>query len=276
MAANSLFRRALKKALHPVLNDHTYSYLQGVAKAIDISTGRWYEPEIDLVPLAVNAGDTALDLGANYGVYCYHLSRAVGRAGRVYAFEPVPFTSRTLALVIALLRLRNVTLVAKGCSDANATVEFTLPIQGSGAPSAGQAHIRARNDARPGSEPHVRWNRTTTVTCEVVALDQFLPQVERLSLIKCDIEGAELLAFRGAARLIEQHRPTVICEINPWFLDGFGLRLEDLVGFFVDRGYHVYRYTSGKKLVPVAAADIDEDNYVFVHADRLTQFASLL
>jgi hypothetical protein len=218
----------MKSALAPVLNERTYSYLQAVSKAIDIRKGSGAEPELDLIPFAVHPGDTVLDLGANYGYYTYPLSRAVGTSGRVYAFEPVPFTYATLALVTRLLGLRNVVLVQKGCSDAAGVVEFRVPVQ-------------------------------------------------NLSLIKCDIEGAELLAFRGAARTIERHRPSVICEINPWFLDGFGLRLEDLIAFFVDRGYQLYRYTREKTLVPVASpASIVEDNYVFLHRDRLAAFGTLI
>ena len=276
MAADTLLRRAVKATLHPVLNDSTYRYLQGIAKAVDIRRGKWYEPELDLISRAVAAGDEVLDLGANYGLYTYHLSRAVGANGRVYAFEPVPFTSSALALVTRLLGLRNVSIVAKGCSDASGTVAFNVPLQRSGALGAGQAHIGARNDDRPGAETQVRWDRTTRIHCEVVALDEYLPPLANLSLIKCDIEGAELLAFRGAVRTIEAHRPSVICEINPWFLDGFGLRLDDLVGFFVDRGYSLYRYTDGKQLVPVATAAIVEDNYVFIHPRRIAPFAALI
>ncbi|MES1254416.1 MAG: FkbM family methyltransferase [Acidobacteriota bacterium] len=276
MAANSLLRRAIKKSLAPLLNEGVYRYLQGAAVAMDIRRGKWREPELDLIPFAVRPGDTVLDLGANYGFYTYHLSRAAGPSGRVHAFEPVPFTYRTLTLVARLLGLKNATCVAKGCSDTAGTIEVTLPIQKSGAPSAGQAHIGTRNDAREGSETQVRWDRTTRVTCEVVAIDDYLPSIDRVSLIKCDIEGAELLAFRGAARTIDAHHPTVICEINPWFLDGFGLRLDDLVGFFTSRGYGIYRYTSDKKLLPVASLDdIVEDNYVFIHPDRRAPLASL-
>lgn len=85
-----------------------------------------------------------LDIGANYGLYTYHLSRAVGPSGRVYAFEPVPFTSATLRLVSRILHLGNVELIPKGCGDRAAKVPFTLPIQASGAISAGLAHIAAQ------------------------------------------------------------------------------------------------------------------------------------
>ena len=277
MGANSAARRLLKKALYPVLNEHTYLYFQALAKAWDIRQGRWSEPELDLLPYAVRPGETALDVGANYGLYSYHLSR-LGGVG-VYAFEPVPFTFRTLSVVARLLRFRGVELVEKGCSDRGGQITFTVPVQASGAVAAGQAYIGGRDDERAGREGQVRWAGTRDVTAEVVALDEFLPAVERLSLVKCDIEGAELLAFRGAERMIDRHLPTVICEINPWFLEGFGIALADLLGFFDARGYLLYHYREegGRgRLREVAPADVVEDNYVFVHPSRRERFAELL
>jgi FkbM family methyltransferase len=59
-------------------------------------------------------------------------------------------------------------------------------------------------------------------------------------VIKIDIEGAELLALRGASELLQKHRPVVIVEIHPFwlpqgqtweqileFLRGYGYTLED-------------------------------------------------
>ena len=276
MGANSAARRLVKKALYPVLNEHTYRYFQAAAKAWDIRAGRWTEPELELLPRAVRAGETALDVGANYGLYSYHLSRLGGV--RVYAFEPVPFTFRTLATVARLLRFRGVELVEKGCSDRAGRITFTVPVQASGAVAAGQAYIGGRDDEREGREGQVRWAGTRDVTAEVVALDEFVPRAERVTLFKCDIEGAELLAFRGAERLIGEHLPTVICEINPWFLGGFGIRLEELLDFFSARGYGLYHYREEggrNRLREVAPAEVVEDNYVFIHPSRRERFAEL-
>lgn len=279
MGANSAARRLVKKALYPVLNEHTYKYVQAASKAWDIRSGKWSEPEIDLVRHAVSRGDTALDVGANYGLYSYHLDRAVGSRGRVFAFEPVPFTFATLKAVARLLNFRRVTLVEKGCSDRAGEIAFTVPVQASGALAAGQAYIGGRDDEREGRERQVRWAATRDVRAEVVALDEFLPRVERLSLVKCDIEGAELLAFRGAERLIREHLPTVICEINPWFLEGFGIALGDLLGFFSGKGYRLYFYETRdgrRRLREVAPGEVVEDNYVFIHPSRLARFEPLL
>ncbi len=279
MAANSPLRRTLKKILNPILNESTYRVLQCLAMAWDIWTGNWYEPELDLIPLAVKPEETALDIGANYGLYCYHLSRAVGRRGRVYAFEPIPFTYKTLKWVISLFRLRNVTVISKGCSDKSGKTTFRITVTDLGSVSAGQAHIALRNDDHEGKEKQVRWKETKNILCDVIALDEFLPDIHNLTYIKCDIEGAELLAFRGAQKIIERFHPTVLCEINPWFLTGFGLRLEELTGFFFDHGYSLYHYEvidGVKQLREIAVEEVVEDNYVFIHPSLRPRFVSLL
>ena len=279
MPANSALRRITKKVLHGFLGDSSYKYFQAVSKAMDIRHRSWSEPELDLIPFAVRPGETALDLGANFGLYSYHLSRALGASGRVYAFEPVPFTFATLRLVSRILRFRNVKLFEKGCSEEAGRISFEVPVQASGAFAAGQAYIGGRRDDREGKETQVRWADTKEVVCEVVSLDDFLPELDELSLIKCDIEGAELFAFRGAKKLIGKHLPTVICEINPWFLEGFGVQLEELTGFFLGQGYglYFYRVDNGRGVLhPVKVADVVEDNYVFIHPRRLERFASLL
>lgn len=275
MPANSALRRLTKRLLHNLTSNHGYKYFQAVSKAWDIRNGTWSEPELDLIPLAVKPGETVLDLGANFGLYTHHLSKTLQASGRIYAFEPVPFTFETLQLVAKILRFHNVNLIEKGCSDKAGVISFEVPVQSSGAFAAGQAYIGGRRDDREGKEKQVRWSSTRAVSCEVVRLDEFLPELDDLSLIKCDIEGAELLAFRGAEKLIAKHLPSVICEINPWFLQGFGIQLEDLTGFFFTKGYGLYHYKE-KNLHEIEVKDIVEDNFIFIHPDKLSRFSSLL
>ncbi len=230
------------------------------------------------MPLAVRAGDTVLDIGANLGMYCYHLSKAAGPSGRVIAFEPVPFTNETLRLITRLLGLRNVEVVPKGCSERTGTVTFRVPLQSSGALMTGQAHIGTRNDNHAGSDEFKTWETTKEITCEVVALDDFLPPLQDLPFLKIDIEGAELLAFRGAEKLIDKHHPTILLEIYPWCLEGFGLSLDDLLHFFQARGYGLHSYNvATRRLEPVQMiGDIVPANYVFLHPSRRDRLASVL
>jgi FkbM family methyltransferase len=290
MAANSLPRRVVKKLLAPMLGERTYSVLQAVAMGWDIRRGAWYEPELELLPLAVRAGETAIDIGANFGLYAYHLSRAVGPTGKVWSFEPIPFTARTFRLIARGLRFGdNVQLVAKGCGEKSGQVSFTVPVMETGAISAGLVHM-GRNDDRPGKERHAKY-KTKDVVCDVVTLDEYLADARDVSFIKCDIEGADLYAMRGARKMLEKHHPTVVIEITPWYLEGFGLKVEDVTGFFESLGYRCYRYDNGtpygkyvrqtdpnakRRLVPALAKDIVEDNWIFIHPSRRDRFASLL
>ena len=274
MGANSLPRRMVKRLLAPVLGEAAYSVLQAVAMGWDIRSGKWSEPELELLPLGLRPGETAIDIGANYGLYAYHMSRAVGRTGKVYSFEPIPFTARTFRLVQRGLGFNgNVELVNKGCGDKTGRITFDVPVLSNGQISAGQVHM-GRNDARSGKERYADFE-TRKVECEVVVIDDHLPNLRDVAMIKCDIEGADLFAMRGARRTIEKHHPTVIIEITPWFLEGFGLRVADVTNFFFELGYSLYRYESGA-LRPAATEDIVEDNWIFIHPSRRDRFARVL
>lgn len=277
MPADSFARRAVKRALGPLAGSGIYARLQALSIVRDIRAGTLSEPELDLVPLGLRPGESALDLGANFGLWVAPLSAAVGSGGRVWAFEPIPFTLTTLRVVIRLLRLDNVELVAAGCAERAGEVEFALPVQASGALSAGQAHAAARDDDREGRERHARLaERDEGVVCEVVAIDDVVPADAEITFLKADIEGAEPLAFRGAAKTIAAHLPTIVCEINPWFLEGFGFTVDDLLGDLLGLGYELYRYTEEGRLVPVDPAAVVEDNYVLIHPSRSNRFAALL
>jgi FkbM family methyltransferase len=204
------------------------------------------------------------------------MSRAVGRTGKVYSFEPIPFTAKTFRRVAHRLGFaHNTELLELGCGERSSEVEFVVPVVDSGAISAGLAHM-GRNDERSGKEKHFRFNRTTSARCRVVTIDEQLDEIERLQLIKCDIEGADLFAMRGARRTLERHKPLVVFEINPWFLEGFGLKVTDVTGFFGGLGYDCFHYDDEGLLRPTSAERIYEDNWVFVHPENASRVASIM
>jgi FkbM family methyltransferase len=275
MSADSLPRRLMKRLLAPLLSEGFYSEVQAIAKAKDIRDRSWWEPEIELVDMVLREGDSAIDIGANFGLWAYPMARAVGRTGKVYSFEPIPFTARTFRLVAKKLRFsHNVELIEAGCGEKTGEVEFTLPLTDSGAISPGLVHME-RNDARPGKEIQSPFDRTKCVECPVVTIDERLPAIDRLQLVKCDIEGADLFAMRGGRRTLERHRPVVVIEINPWFLEGFGLTVADVTGFFDGLGYACYHYDDGRlSLTP--AETIYQGNWVFVHPQNAERVADIV
>lgn len=270
-------RAWLKPLLYRVLSRNAYMGLQAASMAREIALGVHDEKEAHLIPALLHPGENAIDVGSNYAMVAYHLSRAAGPRGKVYAFEPITFPYEVSRRIAARLGLDNVDFRRQGCGEANGTLSFRVPLQTGGAPSAGQSHIARRDNELPGRGRHFKFQAWETVDCEVVRLDDVLPPDVEISFLKADIEGAELLAFRGAERLIDRWHPTVLAEINRFFLRGFGIKIEDLLGFFHKKGYRVYRLdnAAGPKLVEIEAEEIEETNVLFVHPDRLARLSGI-
>lgn len=79
------------------------------------------------------------------------------------------------------------------------------------------------------------------VTVAVERLDDYLDQLTRsVSLIKMDVQGAELPALQGAEHLIRQDRPALILEVDEDVTSAFGYCPEDLGAYLHDLGYVIY------------------------------------
>lgn len=269
MPADSRLRRTAKRILAPLLTDNAYSRLQALAMAWDIRTGNWTEPELKFAQSLVGPGDTVIDIGANYGLYSYWLSRAVGSTGTVHAFEPIPFTAATFQRVQSLLRMRGVQLHKVGCAESAAELEFQIPINRSGSMSAGVAHLATRKRG-PRTEVFADFKK---LHCPVVAIDDHLADLENLSLIKCDVEGAELFALRGAQHLIQRYHPAILCEVDREFLGGHGLAPEDVFAFLESFGYRGFHVVDGA-LRQGTADEAVAENWIFMHPSRTIQAAN--
>ena len=255
------WRDVAKRVFWRLLPESAYQRLLAYSKARDFTSGRFREPELDLLASLVREGDTVIDVGANHGMWTLALSRAAGAAGRVYSFEPVPFTFGVLSAVARHERLKNVTLFNEGCSDRAATMEMTVPRQSAGSSDDLQAHLSARDSDGEGGE-------SITVACEVTTLDTALSELDRVALLKIDIEGAELLALKGGAELIARTRPAIVCEVDAEFLRGFGQQPADVIGFLDQWGYQPHRYDgTARRLERVEdPARIAHANVVFLTA----------
>ena len=266
------WRNAAKRLFWRLLPRGAYQRLLAYSKSRDFRTGRFREPELDLVDSLVRPGESAVDVGANHGMWTLALSGRAGAGGHVFAFEPVPFTFGTLSAVVRRNRLGNVTLFNEGCSDQVGTVDFTVPMQRSGSSDDLQAHLAARESAGAAAN-----GGGTRISCKTTTLDRALEGVEGISLVKLDIEGAELLALRGAPKLLDRERPAIVCEVDTEFLEGFRQKPADVVDFLAQWDYAPHRYDAeARRLLPVTSpAQIEHANLVFLteaHRGRLERF----
>jgi FkbM family methyltransferase len=153
--------------------------------------------EFAIIGAQLRPGDIACDIGANKGSFIYWLSRWVGH-GRVVAFEPQPDLARRLAAVCRATGLDNVTVEAKAVFSHSGRQELFLPA----------GHQPGASLARTAGEGE----SFTTLSVPLVSLDDYFEAVDRISLLKIDVEGAELGVFQGAERILRQHAPLLVFE----------------------------------------------------------------
>ena len=177
------------------------------------------------------------DVGAHAGQFTKLFAR-LARNGFVFAIEPQSYARRILAPAIRLNRLRNVAILAMALGEVPGVALLSLPIKSSGSYGFGLANLGA---AVGGREFEVEAVAVTTLDGCVAAL-----ALDRLDLVKADIEGAELIMLKGAQRTLETLRPALYLELDEGHLAHCGGTLTETWDFLIRRDYRAYDPAPGR------------------------------
>lgn len=166
---------------------------------------------------ALRHDGNAIDVGANQGD-TLAMILAVAPAGRHIAYEPIPALAQELAISYPHVDVRNA-----ACSDEAGSAEFTHVLN---APA--MSGLRQRADL-PEHAAQVE-----QITVQLDKLDDALPDDYVPSLVKIDVEGAELLVMRGAVETLARHRPFVIFEHGIGGADLYGSKPGEVFDLLAD------------------------------------------
>ena len=177
----------------------------------------------------IRPGDTVFDVGANIGAHTLGIARSVGPTGSVYAFEPTDVAFGRLKRNLALnpeLKLRT------RAHEILLAEEATAPLE----PEIYASWPLNRDDS---VHPKHRGKLATALHASVDTLDRFVQReaIDRLDLIKIDVDGHEYPVLKGALKTLARFRPVLVMEVSPYVHNeqkhGFGA----LVGLLRDAGY---------------------------------------
>ena len=145
-------------------------------------------------------GRTAVDIGANWGVYSYWMHRCVGPEGHVIAFEPQPELSAHLRDLRECLRLRRLEIAEMGLSSQVGELTLRRPKKHWG----GASFEVLSDDSRD----------VDLITAKVTTLNSYFQNhpARPISFIKCDVERHEYHVFRGGDRILLDDRPDLLFE----------------------------------------------------------------
>ncbi len=167
------------------------------AQAYPVLTGT-HEIQVEQALVrSLRAGDHVWDVGANIGSLALVAARLVGEDGRVLAIEPDATCAAAIRCNAALNGLRQVEVIEAAADRQSGTAELLV--------------VRDRLWTRLASVgDHDLAERRVTVPA--IALDDV--DAPAPTLIKIDVEGAELDVLAGMARLLREQRPLVVCEMH--------------------------------------------------------------
>lgn len=191
-----------------------------------IAYGEWGEAEVRLFLSLLKPADTAVEVGSNIGAHTVPISKAVGNAGLVHAFEPQRLIHQMLNANLALNDCLNVHAHLAAVSNKPGVAEIcSIPPHhrlNYGALSLG---FDLADDSHMESVP-------------VHSIDEL--DLPKLDFLKIDAEGHDLSVLHGAHASITRCRPVLFVEATsqakPGLLDT--LRDHDYEGYWYVSAMH--------------------------------------
>ena len=218
---------------------------------LELLTNRHEAETVQQIDQLVRPGMTVLDVGAHVGYYARRCARLVGENGRVIAFEPHPRTFDVLSHNV--IGCGNVTPLQIALAESEGTAELHdyLIMSASGSLHYDQAMFELQRSQLTTSDvaPRIAHNfPVQTFTVHTMPADACLPEmgVERVDVVKMDIEGAEISALRGMRHtLANSPGMALIMEYNPQALKAFGLQPEMALAEVLDLGFRQVQVVEG-------------------------------
>lgn len=126
-----------------------------------------------------------LDIGANIGFYSVMLSKLVGNAGEVHAFEPAP---------------RNFEFLVKNTAHLSNVVGHKLAVAG----ETGRIKLYLSEKLNVDHRTYDCGQDRLSTDVDAVSIDDFFRNGERFDFIKIDLQGYDYYAVSGMRETIKR------------------------------------------------------------------------
>lgn len=170
-----------------------------------------------------------LDVGGHAGQFTKLFSQLVPH-GKVFTFEPSIYSRSILQSMAGLKFLQNVYLLPFGLSDRPEQAVIHTPLKKRGSLGYGLAFVGSTENTQRQLVASEILLSTLDLVVETLA-------IERVDLIKADIEGSELRMLLGARQTLLRFRPILLLEVSDDALARNGHDSGQLLALLRECGY---------------------------------------
>ena len=163
-----------------------------------IALGMLEKSETDFLSKSVKQGFVCVDVGANVGYFTHLFAQHAGDSGRVIAVEPIKRNARLIELNSVINGTDGYVEVVNKAITENLSGEARFSLRNDSSSSS----LEEDNDAPERDNPL----NTSTVVIDVLCepLDEIVKglQLEKIDILKMDIEGYEYRALLGMQHIL--------------------------------------------------------------------------
>ena len=212
-----------------------------------LETGVWEPGSIQAVAEHLSPDGTFIDVGAHIGYYSLKAATMVGPNGHVISVEPNPQTLPKLRSNIEASHAGVASVWPVACAASESTLQFFAAPES----NTGESSLSKENASQEGAAPAAYEVRARPLDAIVKEA-----KLDRVDVIKIDVEGAEFEVLKGAAQTLDEYRPVLIIELVPEQLKSMGASVDQVTQFLASHGYPKNRRVdvANYEFVPAKAA----------------------
>lgn len=191
----------------------TWSQINGIGRPRARQSARYDRQTQQIMGKVLKRSSNCVDVGCHKGSVLIGMLRNAP-AGQHFAFEPIPDLADRLRQRFPTVRVHQLAL-----SDAAGSATFQ--------------HI----ESEPGYSGFRRMGYVPDsavvkqIEVRVDTLDHVLPPDLPITLIKIDVEGAQLQVLKGATETIRRNKPFIVFEHGKSAEEAYGIRSEQVFDF---------------------------------------------
>jgi len=212
-------------------------YTPKTTTGLKLKHSHYEKNEFNYLMNELKSEDICIDIGANIGAFSLFFA---SKCRKVISFEPIRFNCKLLELSSSINFVENIQIENSILSDINGECKFLV------ANETGLSGIISED-----INNHKRYLKKTynnfieeIITMKSRTLDSF--NIDKVDIIKIDVEGAELKVIKGAIKTLLRCKPRLlIIECEEKSLNLYKNSLDELINKLKVLNYYPYYLIAG-------------------------------